>query len=204
MFNGMPATETGSFNMTTISISSAFASIGNAKNNYENKTFTKFVNSLPDFRNRVEAQYTGTSYPVNSVLAGKTFDPANGTVSQYSSDVMIPAFLSAYCGGSKNLKLFPSLMRMLPNWRLTYSGLGKLRFMKPVFKTFNVNHSYQSVYSVGSYNTFSSFMKLAGDRGFVNDVSTGNPFPLFHVRHLQCVNQRNLLAVLGLRHDVQQ
>ncbi len=177
MFNGMPATETGSFNMTTISISSAFASIGNAKNNYENKTFTKFVNSLPDFRNRVEAQYTGTSYPVNSVLAGKTFDPANGTVSQYSSDVMIPAFLSAYCGGSKNLKLFPSLMRMLPNWRLTYSGLGKLRFMKPVFKTFNVNHSYQSVYSVGSYNTFSSFMKLAGDRGFVNDVSTGNPVP---------------------------
>ena len=133
--------------------------------------------SLPDFRNRVEAQYTGTSYPVNSVLAGKTFDPANGTVSQYSSDVMIPAFLSAYCGGSKNLKLFPSLMRMLPNWRLTYSGLGKLRFMKPVFKTFNVNHSYQSVYSVGSYNTFSSFMKLAGDRGFVNDVSTGNPVP---------------------------
>ena len=90
---------------------------------------------------------------------------------------MIPAFLSAYCGGSKNLKLFPSLMRMLPNWRLTYSGLGKLRFMKPVFKTFNVNHSYQSVYSVGSYNTFSSFMKLAGDRGFVNDVSTGNPVP---------------------------
>lgn len=177
MFDGMPATETGSFNMTTISISSAFASIGNAKNNYENKTFTKFVNSLPDFRNRVEAQYTGTSYPVNSVLAGKTFDPANGTVSQYSSDVMIPAFLSAYCGGSKNLKLFPSLMRMLPNWRLTYSGLGKLRFMKPVFKTFNVNHSYQSVYSVGSYNTFSSFMKLAGDRGFVNDVSTGNPVP---------------------------
>lgn len=90
---------------------------------------------------------------------------------------MIPAFLSAYCGGSKSLKLFPSLMRMLPNWRLTYSGLGKLRFMKPVFKTFNVNHSYQSVYSVGSYNTFSSFMKLAGDRGFVNDVSTGNPVP---------------------------
>lgn len=173
----MPATETGSFNITTISISSAFASLGNAKNNYENKTFTKFVNSLPQFRDRVEAQYEGAVYPVNSTLAGKTFDPANGTVSQYSSDVMIPAFLSAYCGGGKSLGIFPSIARMLPNWRVTYSGLGKLRIMKPIFKSFNVNHSYQSVYSVGSYSTFSSFMELAGNRGFVNDVSTGNPVP---------------------------
>lgn len=177
MYDGMPATETGSFNITTISISSAFASLGNAKNNYENKTFTKFVNSLPKFRDRVEAQYTGAIYPVNSTLAGKTFDPANGTVSQYSSDVMIPAFLSAYCGGGKSLGIFPSIARMLPNWRVTYSGLGKLRIMKPIFKSFNVNHSYQSVYSVGSYSTFSSFMELAGNRGFVNDVSTGNPVP---------------------------
>ena len=177
MYDGMPATETGSFNITTISISSAFASLGNAKNNYENKTFTKFVNSLPNFRDRVEAQYTGAVYPVNSTLAGKTFDPANGTVSQHSSDVMIPAFLSAYCGGGKSLGIFPSIARMLPNWRVTYSGLGKLRIMKPIFKSFNVNHSYQSVYSVGSYSTFSSFMELAGNRGFVNDVSTGNPVP---------------------------
>lgn len=176
MYDGMPATETGSFNMTTISISSAFASIGNADNNYENKTFRKFVNMLPKFQQRVEARYAGTNYPVNSSLAGQTFDPANGTVSQYSSDVMIPAFLSAYCGGS-SLKIFPSIMKMLPNWRVTYSGLGKLRFMKPIFKSFNINHAYQSVYSVGSYSTFSSFMKLAGDRGFVNDVSTGNPVP---------------------------
>ncbi len=176
MYDGMPATETGSFNITTISISSAFASVGNADNNYKNKTFNKFVNSLPQFRNRVEAQYEGAAYPVNSTLAGKTFDPANGTVSQYSSDVMIPAFLSAYCGG-KSLGIFPSIARMLPNWRVTYSGLGKLRIMKPIFKSFNVNHSYQSVYSVGSYNTFSSFMQLAGNRGFVNDVSTGNPVP---------------------------
>ena len=66
---------------------------------------------------------------------------------------------------------------MLPNWKVTYSGLGRLRFMRPIFKSFNINHSYQSIYAVGSYNTFSSFMKLTGSRGFVNDVSTGNPVP---------------------------
>lgn len=179
MFDGMPATQTGSFNITTISLSSAFASLGNADNNYENKTFRKFVNLLSTFRNRVEASYTGVQYPTNSTLAGKTFDPANGTVSPYSSDVMIPAFLAAYCGGGKNssLDVFPSLLRMLPNWRVTYSGLGKLRFMRRTFKSFNINHSYQSIYAVGSYNTFSSFMKINGSRGFVNDVTTGNPVP---------------------------
>lgn len=179
MFDGMPATQTGSFNITTISISSAFASLGNADNNYENKTFRKFLNLLPKFRDRVEAQYIGAPYPTNSAFAGKTFDPANGTISQYSSDVMIPAFLAAYCGGGENssLDIFPSLLCMLPNWKVTYSGLGRLRFMRPIFKSFNINHSYQSIYAVGSYNTFSSFMKLTGSRGFVNDVSTGNPVP---------------------------
>ena len=139
MFDGMPATQTGSFNITTISISSAFASLGNADNNYENKTFRKFLNLLPKFRDRVEAQYIGAPYPTNSAFAGKTFDPANGTISQYSSDVMIPAFLAAYCGGGENssLDIFPSLLRMLPNWKVTYSGLGRLRFMRPIFKSFN-------------------------------------------------------------------
>ena len=176
MFSGMPTTETGSFNMTTISLSSAFESVGNADNNYESKTFNKFVNSLDKFQARVEKQYEGAVYPTASSLAGKTFDPANGTVSKYSADVMIPAFLSAYCGG-KSLDIFPSLMKMLPNWKVTYSGLTRLRFMRPIFKSFNITHSYQSIYSVGSYNTFSSFMQLAGARGFVTDAQSGNPIP---------------------------
>lgn len=179
MFDGMPATQTGSFNITTISLSSAFASVGTADNNYENKTFRKFLNLLPKFRDRVEGLYTGKTYPTASSLAGQTFDPTKGTVSQYSSDVMIPAFLAAYCGGNakSSLSIFPSMLKILPNWKVTYSGLAKLSFMRDNFKSFNLNHSYQSIYSVGSYNTYSSFMKLMGSRGFVNDVSTGNPTP---------------------------
>lgn len=176
MFSGMPTTETGSFNMTTISISSAFSSLGNANNNYANKTFDKFVNSLESFRSRVERQYEGSVYPTASSLAGKTFNAANGTVSKYSADVMIPAFLSAYTGG-KSLDIFPGIMRMLPNWKITYSGLSKLSFMRPIFKSFNISHSYQSIYSVGSYNSFSSFMQLTGARGFVTDAQSGNPIP---------------------------
>lgn len=177
MFDGMPTTESGSFSMTTISIGSAFEKLGSADKGYHSKAFNRFVASLETYRQRVEALYTGAQYPASSTLAGQTFDPANGTVSSYSSEVMIPAFLNAYTAGGSGLDIFPSLLKMLPNWSVTYAGLAKLPKMKKIFKSFNLSHSYKSIYSVGSYSTYSSFMEYMGGMGFVNDVTTGNPIP---------------------------
>lgn len=173
MFEGMPITQTGSFNMTTISIASSFARSGNANNGYASSTFRTFLQSLDGYRARVEDQYRGVRYPGSS----QTFDPANGTVDRYSSDVMVPAFLAAYGSGGSSLDIFPSLLRMLPNWSLSYAGLAKLPRMKKVFKSFNLNHNYKSTYAVGNYSTFTSFMRVHDDLGFVNDVMTGMPVP---------------------------
>lgn len=93
---------------------------------------------------------------------------------------MIPAFLAAYTGKdarSSALDIFPGMLRMLPNWRVTYSGLSKLNWFKKRFKSFNLTHAYKSIYSVGSYNTFQSFMTYMGDIGFIEDIQTGNPVP---------------------------
>lgn len=179
MYAGMPTTQTGSFSMTTISISSAFESIGSADNNYSSKTFNKFVKYLDVFRNRIEARYANAPYPEQSALAGQLFNPENGTISKYSSDVMIPAFLAAYCGGgtSSSLDLFPSVLRMLPNWKVTYGGLSKLPWIKDHFKSFNINHSYQSIYQVGSYNTYTSYITNIGGMGFIENITSGNPTP---------------------------
>lgn len=178
MFDGMPATRTGSFTMTTISIGSAFEGAGNADNGYRSKTFDRFVASLEGYRRRIESVYVGATYPQGTSLAGQKFDPNNGTVNPYSAEVMIPAFLSAYgSGSSSSLDIFPSLVRLLPNWTVTYAGLAKLPRMKKVFKSFNINHGYKSIYSVGSYNTFSSFCEYMNGFGFVQDVASGNPVP---------------------------
>ena len=178
MYDGMPETRSGSFTMTIITIGSSFTK-SNSGNGYQSKTFDKFIKNLDVIQKRVETQYTGAQYPEGSSLKG-TFDPANGTISKYSPDVMIPAFLSAYTGkdvNSSSLEFFPNLLSMLPNWKITYSGLSKLEFFKRYFKSFNLNHAYRSLYSVGSYNTFQSFQSFMGDLGFVEDVSTGNPIP---------------------------
>lgn len=113
-------------------------------------------------------------------LTGKPYDPANGGVDQYSADVLVPAFLAAYCGkdASKSpLSIFPSLANILPNWKLTYSGLGKLPWFADRFRSFNINHAYKSVYAVGAYNSYTNFMAFMGDYGFIADVTTGNPIP---------------------------
>lgn len=178
MYEGTPTTQSGAFQMTTISLGSAFEGMGNANSGYRSKTFEKFVNSLAGFRDRVEAQYAGTVYPAGSALAGGKFDASRTPVSQYSSDVMIPAFLKAYTSmGGNSLSVFPALSRMLPNWTIRYSGLGRLPWFNEHFKSININHSYKSVFAVGSYNSYSTFQEYMNGLGFVSDATTGNPSP---------------------------
>ena len=181
MYAGMPTTRTGNFNMTMITISTAFES-HKLENGYRSASFDRFMSNLDVISRRVQTRYEGTFYPVGSgsQFEGKPYDPVNGQVNPYSADVMIPAFLSAYSGKDAekiSLDLLPSLASILPNWNVTYSGLSKLSFMKKLFRSFDINHGYKSLYTVGSYNSFSSFLSYMGDLGFIKDVTTGNPIP---------------------------
>ena len=179
MYVGNPTTQSGTFTMTTISLKSAFEGVGNANNGFKSKSFEKFCNSLEGFRNRVEARYIGTVYPDGTTLAGKTFDPANGGVGKYNADVMIPAFLHSYTAmGGNSLDIFPSLGRLLPNWTIRYSGLTRLPWFRDVFKSFNINHSYKSIFAIGAYSSYSTFIEYMGaGLGFITDATTGNPIP---------------------------
>jgi cell surface protein SprA len=50
----------------------------------------------------------------------------------------------------------------LPNWTLRYSGLSKLRWFSDHFKSVNINHSYKSVFALGSYTSSSETASLLG------------------------------------------
>ena len=178
MYAGSPTTQTGSFNMTTISIASAFSSRGNADNGYSSEPFRRFIDYLDVIQQRVENRYVGTSYPEGVGHSGR-FDPANGTVNKYSADVMVPAFLTAYTGGRANttpLDLFPSILRILPNWSLSYKGLSNLPWIRDHFKSVTLNHAYKSVYAIGSYNSYSSWVSCmnGSDMGYVMNTTTGD------------------------------
>ena len=178
MYEGSPTTQSGTFSMTTLSLRSAFEGMGDAEHGYHSASFERFCNSLESFRQRVEQRYVGATYPQGSALAGQPFDAANGGVGLYSADVMVPAFLAAYTSsGGNSLNIFPTLSRMLPNWTVRYSGLSKLPWFRDVFKSVNINHAYKSVYAVGSYSSYSTFMEYMGGLGFITDATTGMPTP---------------------------
>ena len=199
MYEGTPTTQSGTFQMTTISLGTAFEGMGSANSGYRSKTFEKFVASLDGFRSRVEQQYEGMTYPAGSALAGGKFDAERTPVNPYSADVMVPAFLNTYTSmGGKSLSLFPALSRLLPNWTIRYSGLSKLPWFRDHFKSVNINHSYKSVFAVGSYNSYSTFQEYMNGLGFVEDATTGNPSPSSMFNISQVSINESFSPLLGL------
>ena len=177
MYAGTPTTQSGSFTMTTISLGSAFEGIGSADNGYHSATFEKFCNSLAGYQARLQARYEGAVYPAGTTYAGAKYDAAKTPVNQYSADVMVPAFLNAYTGYS-GTDIFPTIASMLPNWTIKYSGLTKLPWIRDHFKSVNINHSYKSIYAVGSYSSYSTYKEFMGEGlGFTTNATTGDPTP---------------------------
>lgn len=185
-YDGMPKTFTGTFSMTTIAIGTLFKSSGNADNNYHSEVFDKFKANRAKVIAGLERKYEGKTYPYRGfmaeegavALAGKQFDPANGTFSQNSAEVLIPAFLNAYTGTSlSQSEIIPSILRMLPNWRITYDGLSRIPFIKRYFKSVNLSHSYVCKYNIGAFSSYANYIDMDGDYGFIPDVATGMPKP---------------------------
>lgn len=185
MFEGMPTTFNGSFRMTYCILGTAFAGKGNVENNYNSRTFNQFLENRQIVAEKLQQLYNGTRYPTtgfmsDNILAGDVYNDANGSYSLNSADVLIPAFMAAYSGrdiSKQTLDIFPSLLGMLPNWKISYDGLGKIKGMDKWFKSITLNHGYQCTYNVGSYTSFSNYTQNEDGLGFVRDVTSGNPIP---------------------------
>ena len=185
MYSGMPSSYSGSYTKTHVALKTALRS-SSADNGYRSDAFDKFLENIPIVRDRIENMYMGTHYPNAGFIqgmpeAGTAFNPENGTISETSSDVLIPAFVSAYTGTDPRktwLNPFPSLSAVLPNWRLTYDGFLNLGNMRRIFKAFTLTHAYQCTYAVGSYSSYLNWVKAGGENmGFTLDELTGRPIP---------------------------
>jgi cell surface protein SprA len=120
----------GSYSITFIAIKTAF--IIDSRNDIS-PLFEEFISNREIVGQRLFDQ-TGVNYNANH------------------QDILIPAFLAAYSGKSANdvgLSSFPSIP--LPNWRIDYTGLGKLPNMRKQFSSFTITHAYSSSFSVNNY-----------------------------------------------------
>jgi cell surface protein SprA len=123
----------GSYSITTVMMRTSFAR-NNAQN--ESSLFNNFENYRDIIKQRLDGQATGT-----------------GEYSSNGQDVLIPAFLAAYLGNdpsTANLNPFPKTP--LPNWRIDYRGLSRLKGLSDLFTSINLTHAYSSTYDVSNFS----------------------------------------------------
>lgn len=179
---------TGSFNITQVAIGTAFQRIGTADDNFASETFSQFLNNRNVINLRVQQQYDGIVYPnagfIPTNLRGKPYEKSHGRIANNTADVLVPAFLAAYTGrdaSNVGLNPFLGLLNILPNWSVTFDGLGRLPWMRDHFKSVNLTHAYTCKYAIGSYSSFSTWVPALDldnkQVGFVRDVATDNPIP---------------------------
>lgn len=122
----------------------------------------------------------------------------------FSQDVLLPSLIAAYTGKDPaKVKLNPLKMIPLPNWRLTYNGITKTKWGKKLFTSFNINHGYNSTFSIGSYITNLNFINTPG---YVNedlyyvpqliDTLSGNFYSLYVIP--QVAIQEQLSPLIGV------
>lgn len=197
MFPNKPTTQSGMLTMTTISLGTSFEKFGNANSGYYSPTFEKFIHSLDTYQKIVEKQYKGSNYPKS--FGGGKFSPNVGTVNKYSGDVMIPAFIATYTNMKSNgLNIFPKLKSLLPNWTIRYSGLSRLPIFEEIFRSVNINHSYKSIFSIGAYQSYSTWQQLENNLGFIKDPTNNVPIPSSMYNIAQVSISESFSPLLGI------
>lgn len=156
-------TFSGTSSRTHIAIATAFK--GKSLNS---SLFNQFLKNRSIIRNRVKSRFSArTGITDESELSDKLL--------LNSGDVLVPAFLSAYSGTSASstpLDLLPSMLSLLPNWRVTVDLLPRWEYMQNYLKSLNLTHGYKCTYNINSYSSLTDWEELGGGYGEVSGTSS--------------------------------
>ncbi len=193
-FSSMNAVQTGSLSMTTMALKSAFFKVGNNVGSSA-KVYEEFLEHRKAVSEQMAQERYGETYQEHALEEeGKQtgFYEGYGPTSQ---EVLISAFNRAY-GVGEYSGLIPKILMMRPNWRLAYTGMMDIPFMKKVFKSFSLNHAYTCKYTIGSY---SSNLKYEEQDGLasIRDMQ-GNWMAKFDVNTVSLNEQFNPLISMDM------
>lgn len=146
-YTSLNPSRNGSYKLSALAIRTSFNS---DNDDIESSVFKTFEQNLETIKQRFQSLTTGTA----------EYDSA-------SQDVLIPAFISAYTGqDASTISLSPFPRTPLPNWRLDYNGLTRIKAFRDVFQAVTLSHQYSSFYSVMNYSN--SLQYESGDAVGIN------------------------------------
>jgi len=167
---------TGNFSISIISWGTAFEKISK-DNDYVSPTFEAFRRNAVIIserraadRREIDPGYDPDTDPVTGESIEGPFKSGYGSTSR---EVLIPAFFAAYTKSNPRnvgLSTFPSVFKMMPNWRLNFDGLSKFEFVRKAFRSVNISHQYRSTYQIGSYTTNLNYKTDNNGINYIRDL----------------------------------
>ena len=131
--------DAGSFSMSYFTLGTAFKNNDDIFNRFE--SYTEII-----------SKRLGGANPQSARLPDSAgYKAGYGEAQQ---DVLLYSFLAAYTGkdpASVKLNAFPSIP--LPNWRVNYTGLSTLPFIKQYVKSVSITSGYRSTYTISNYQS---------------------------------------------------
>ena len=126
--------------------------------------------------------------------------PAGYSANQQS--VLLTSFLATYLGDDPAKRNFSPFLRFpLPNWNISYNGLGKLEVMKKWFTSISISHKYSSTYSVGNFYTDAAISAAMDDYDYGMETvlnNVGDYIAPVSMEGVQINEQFNPLIRLGV------
>jgi cell surface protein SprA len=176
-FQSFSPVDNGSFTMSFYSWPTALKGKWNDK---KTAAYDQFEN------NRfVVSQRLSTS---NQIDTGSKFPMGYNRTSQ---QVIIPAFIAAYTDrsvSSIDLGLFPDMPGL--NWRISYTALSNVDFLKDWIRNITINHAFNSAYTISS---FSSSLEFDPNQ---KEVQGQNIIPQYRVQQISFNEQ--LSPLIGI------
>ena len=138
-YHPLVPTTMGNFSVSTILAKTAFEKISLSNS----PAFERMQNNRLAIARRLAAQ-RGVTVPASGYPDG--YGPLQ-------TEVVMYAFLSGYADSDpNNMALGPFKQLPIPNWRIKFSGLTKIKWLKKIFKNLSLEHNYQSDYTVNQFN----------------------------------------------------
>ncbi|MFJ1262731.1 cell surface protein SprA [Capnocytophaga canis] len=145
-YNKLIGNQVGNFNITTNLIATTFNKI----DEYNSVPFERFKENRITIARRLASE-RGVDLNDPNNLDQEGFPKGYSKTSQ---SVMIPAFFAAYSGGNANSTSLSAFKNIpIPEWKITYTGLGRLESMKRYFNRFSLAHGYNASYVLSEFRT---------------------------------------------------
>jgi cell surface protein SprA len=177
--------------------------------NTVSSTFLKFQDARLIVSQRIGSI---NKYNVYGINGASTTPDASGYYygyGRYSTDVLIPAFIAAYSGQdphkvaliseqNPNIKYNPFHgMIPKPNWKLTYSGLSKVKPLNKIFTNVTLTNGYSGTLSMDGFSSALNYLDESryGYPSFY-DTTSKNYVPYFLVPNITI--QESFAPLIGV------